>query len=253
MLLHVRSSLESKEIDHWVVYLRTEGSSVFLLDAEGGVDVWSTGELATRWRGGAVVPMDVAEAMEARSFWQRVPAYWVGCGALIAGLLLWRGVAMRFKAPPRTVRRGLAAGMGIAASTCVLGFALGMTTSGGLLSSPEVVRRVQDASIGTFIARIDQSQMRRWLSEADVLIIDTRSPADYSRGHIEGAINLPVYLSEQDLGAAMRELGNDRRIVLYCLSERCSYANEVAGRLWRLGYQNLAVYEKGWRDWSGQK
>lgn len=50
-------------------------------------------------------------------------------------------------------------------------------------------------------------------------LVDVRSPAEYSAGHIAGAVNIPV----GELGGRMQELEpKDRPIVLYCRSGRRS-------------------------------
>lgn len=47
------------------------------------------------------------------------------------------------------------------------------------------------------------------------LLLDVRSHEEFLRGHIEGAVNIPV----QDLPARMSELGTpEREIVVYCRS-----------------------------------
>ena len=54
---------------------------------------------------------------------------------------------------------------------------------------------------------------------AGALLVDVRTPAEYARGHLEGAINIPY----DQIGARAGELGDkDREIVLYCRSGRRS-------------------------------
>ncbi|HEY6727444.1 MAG TPA: rhodanese-like domain-containing protein [Polyangiaceae bacterium] len=46
-------------------------------------------------------------------------------------------------------------------------------------------------------------------------LVDVRTPEEFSRGHIEGAVNIPV----SDIEARIGELGDKQRaIVLYCRS-----------------------------------
>lgn len=53
------------------------------------------------------------------------------------------------------------------------------------------------------------------LVESGALLLDVRSPGEYSAGHIEGAINIPV----GELQGRLGELGaRDRAVVVYCAS-----------------------------------
>ncbi len=50
---------------------------------------------------------------------------------------------------------------------------------------------------------------------AGALLVDVRSPGEFSGGHIDGALNIP----HTDIGRRADELGaKDREIVLYCAS-----------------------------------
>ena len=125
-----------------------------------------------------------------------------------------------------------------------------------------------------FTPRLDP---RRRLSTADVaslvgsgraVLVDARTPSDYQgqggpgprRGHIPGAINLPVALLARDdsqffppadvLGrlVAKRGISRDRRIVTY--DGTGIGAAKVAFTLELLGFRDVAVYDAGWPDWA---
>lgn len=56
-------------------------------------------------------------------------------------------------------------------------------------------------------------------------LVDVRTPAEYSRGHVAGAINIPV----QHLSRRLAQLGDKKTpIVVYCRSgSRSSYARSL--------------------------
>ena len=55
----------------------------------------------------------------------------------------------------------------------------------------------------------------RALVKDGALLVDVRTPEEYSAGHIDGALNIPV----GELGARLSELGDQKgAIVLYCRS-----------------------------------
>lgn len=59
-----------------------------------------------------------------------------------------------------------------------------------------------------------------------MLIIDTRTPLEFHRSHIEGAINLPLQLFEADkLPPQLLDISKDHTILLYDMSgERANQA-----------------------------
>ena len=67
-------------------------------------------------------------------------------------------------------------------------------------------------------------------------IIDVRTPAEFSAGHIEGAINIPVDRIGLDANA-IKGLKQDSRILLYCRSGRRSAV--AAGVLQQQGYRRV--------------
>ena len=85
--------------------------------------------------------------------------------------------------------------------------------------------------------RIDSAEAHRLVS-AGARLIDVRTPAEFSAGHIEGARNVPL----QELPARMGELGpREDPLVLYCRSGRRS--NLARTKLEAEGF--TAVYDLG--------
>lgn len=78
-------------------------------------------------------------------------------------------------------------------------------------------------------------------------IVDLRYPADFAKGHVPGAINLPRNKWTQ---AAIERAGLSKDGVnyLYCYTQTCHLAAEAAVELTRLGYRAVEV-EGGWASW----
>jgi rhodanese-related sulfurtransferase len=85
-----------------------------------------------------------------------------------------------------------------------------------------------------------------WLKRADISssdaralvkdgasLLDVRSPEEYSAGHIDGAVNIPVGELSQRLG----ELPRDRGVVVYCQSGMRSA--RAASVLREAGFSNV--------------
>lgn len=80
----------------------------------------------------------------------------------------------------------------------------------------------------------------RQLAADGAALIDVRDPAMFARGHIEGAVSLPLYALGGD--AAARVIGpRDRAVVVYCQAGVLSAM--AAQALVGLGYEQ--VYDLG--------
>lgn len=93
---------------------------------------------------------------------------------------------------------------------------------------------------------------------SDTLLIDIREPAEYQRGHIPGAVNLPRGLLEFEIhGLVQNSLSDqntapeDQPIVLYCgTGGRSALAAETMATL---GYRNVRSMSGGLAAWAQAK
>lgn len=84
--------------------------------------------------------------------------------------------------------------------------------------------------------------------EADVLIIDVRTPAEYARGHIEGSVNLPV---DRIISQAPKTIKDkNREIYMYCLSG--SRSALASAELLQMGYKNVKNMTSGLLAWRSE-
>jgi rhodanese-related sulfurtransferase len=82
------------------------------------------------------------------------------------------------------------------------------------------------------------------------VFIDARLAADYERGHLDGAISVPVDANDTLRQKRTSALPKNSRIVLYCQSAGCKFAERVAVRLLDDGFTNLAIFKGGWTEWT---
>ena len=84
------------------------------------------------------------------------------------------------------------------------------------------------------------------------VVVDVRGKEEYDKGHIPGAINVPIDSLKQDIhnNEAIPELADKKKVYLiYCRSGRRS--NEAAKLLSGFGYKH--IYEFGGIiDWKGE-
>ena len=78
---------------------------------------------------------------------------------------------------------------------------------------------------------------------ADVMIVDVRTEADYRKGHIPGAVNVPKARWDSFTG-----LSQLRRIVMYCYSQQCHLATEACLKFALKGFRVMEL-EGGMDAW----
>lgn len=99
------------------------------------------------------------------------------------------------------------------------------------------------------------------LDDPGWVLVDARTPEEYERGHIPGAVNinflrnlsengLPVWRPADDLRAMYAAAGvtPDKHVVPYCATGARSAVTDFTLR-W-LGYPSVALYSASWQEWN---
>jgi phage shock protein E len=80
-------------------------------------------------------------------------------------------------------------------------------------------------------------------SGKSTLIIDVRTPEEYSSGHIDGAINIPLNVIANEIGNYTKD--KSRKIFLYCRTgSRSGQALEILKNLGYTNAENIGGYEQ---------
>ena len=84
--------------------------------------------------------------------------------------------------------------------------------------------------------------------EAGVVVLDVRTPGEFSQGHIQGAMNIDVEASTFD--SEIAKLDMTKSYAVYCHSGNRS---EVATKaMAKAGFKHLFNLENGISDWMAQ-
>lgn len=88
------------------------------------------------------------------------------------------------------------------------------------------------------------------------ILVDLRSPQEYEKEHIVGAINIyaysdpntPVYEEKDRIAEAFRALPKDKDIIVYCYSTPCMTGRKIGKMLAENGIyvKHLGI---GWNEW----
>lgn len=111
--------------------------------------------------------------------------------------------------------------------------------SGGMLLWPLIRRSAGGAGVSTL-------QATQLMNRSDALVVDLRSPADYAKGHILGATNVPA----ADLEKRLPELEKHktRPLIVHCADGGRSGA--AAATLRRAGFGNVVSLSGGFGAWQ---
>ncbi len=95
-----------------------------------------------------------------------------------------------------------------------------------------------------FLAIGDVDVFKDGVEASGALVIDVREVGEYEKGHIPGAVNIPI----RTLGANLDKVPTDRQVYVYCQSG--FRAAQALSSLGMLGYDNVLSYKPGWGGWT---
>ncbi|HJQ99599.1 MAG TPA: rhodanese-like domain-containing protein [Candidatus Polarisedimenticolaceae bacterium] len=94
---------------------------------------------------------------------------------------------------------------------------------------------------------------RNLVDSKGAAIIDAREAADYAKGHLPGAVNLPF---DEVITDPVRLEAFDpqgKPILVYCGGATCELSMKLGYELVRLGKKRVLVYTGGWPEWNDMK
>ena len=103
-------------------------------------------------------------------------------------------------------------------------------------------------------SRVAESDMvsvdlaRSW--GANAIWVDARPDADFEREHVPGAILLNEDRWNELLPQFLAQWSPEKKVVVYCSSQSCNLASDVARRLREQKLPNeIRVLKGGWEEW----
>ena len=110
--------------------------------------------------------------------------------------------------------------------------------------------RVEAQAVSEKVALVQLSEMLDFLREDSRLLVDARPAEEYARGHIPGAISLP--LESMDPQVITQVLTSEKTPILYCSGVECEDSLLLALELRNLGRADVAVFIGGIEVWRSE-
>ncbi len=117
------------------------------------------------------------------------------------------------------------------------------------LFPPALVQEQAALPLPAGLRSISPEQAYAAFQSQSSLFIDARSPEEYARGHIPGALNLPAKDFDSRFPGFADRIESAKSIIVYCRSVECSDAVEVAEKLRDLIPSSVGVFDRGWEAW----
>ncbi len=101
----------------------------------------------------------------------------------------------------------------------------------------------------TFVPQIDAAEVKKAIDAGeDCVLLDVRTPQEFTKGNIAGSINLPVDQVENTIEKVLPD--REKTIYVYCLSGSRSVYAVVA--LMKLGYNHVYDMKSGLLAWRAK-
>ena len=139
--------------------------------------------------------------------------------------------------------------MGLLVFAVLVGIFYHFAHAEGFLAQPAAAAAIQQAHQENFIPKISKNKVEKLL-DTDTVFIDARLTADYQAGHLKGAINIPVNASDEEYQKTTSHIDKNARIIIYCQSAGCPFAQKITFRMQADGYSHISIFKGGWQKWS---
>jgi len=255
MILHFRSTYADTKFNHWVAYLGVDGGKARIIDLPHRLTTIPFAELLAKWDGTAIEISQepIKNDILAASYMNYLTTILFLLGVLVVlKCCVWSPQKEAFSAPTllQKCKLGIIQSTVLLGILCVSGILYHALSPVGFLKNPSAVAEVTRRYYSVDIPEIDMIEMDRIVEERTIPLYDARYVRDYNHGTIPGAKNMSINSSLTERQEILGSTSKSQRIVVFCQSSGCGYADEVAQFLKFNGYENVVIYRGGYREWN---
>ena len=254
VILHVNGLWQSPEYDHWILYLGVEDEKARILDVPHQIELVPFSQLLAQWDNTGLLVSDRQISLQ--------PLMWAVYGPFLQFVVVALGVIVavnwiqwRYWAVSQVRLSKTIIGSSTEAIVIVVvaaSIALGWHAIGdeGFFRNHDAVALVEASHISAFAPKLTADEFTKLLEEKNVVVVDARFERDFNAGHIAGAINVPINTTPRQLVQTLADIPSNSRIVVYCQSKSCQFAEIISSLLAFNGLTDVAIFPGGWVEWQ---
>jgi rhodanese-related sulfurtransferase len=95
---------------------------------------------------------------------------------------------------------------------------------------------------------ISLAELERGIDAGKLVLVEALPEPHYARGHLPGAVLLPLDALGKDAARVLPE--RDADIVVYCTGPTCANSDTAGRALRAMGYEQVRVFKGGKTEWT---
>ena len=99
---------------------------------------------------------------------------------------------------------------------------------------------------------VETEQVKDLVASGMAILIDARKQEMFVKGHIPGAISLPIEDFDREYANKKKYLNQKKLIIVYCIGNNCTDSQLLCERLHQIGYEDIFIYKEGLEGWTNR-
>jgi rhodanese-related sulfurtransferase len=235
----IKPALDLPFYSHWLMIMKAGPEHIELFDPSAGMVTTSPAKFMALWDGVGIIVSPSGRQASTLPFARYIDQVLV----LFSGLAICYWL-LRIPLPWATGPRGLAR---IVMAAVVMTALYQVLIPFGLANNMAESKKIAASFHHVKTRHVTLKETR---GRGGLLFIDARMPAAFNGGHIPGAMNVPINSTEFLLDRQLSSLPPDQPIVVYCTSEHCNWAEDLAGRAALRKFHDVSVLAGGYEEYG---
>jgi len=149
------------------------------------------------------------------------------------------------------MKRSLLQSIGIIIISGALGIGVHAFRAEGIPLMERWQEKVLNEQLTGGLPAVSLKQVKEAYKSGAALLVDARDPEFFERGHIPGAVSLPVRDFDSVFPKLEEQLRAAPRVITYCDGASCEMSVELTEKLLFAGLEYIEIFTGGIQQWQG--
>ncbi|MGB6930229.1 MAG: rhodanese-like domain-containing protein [Syntrophobacteria bacterium] len=149
------------------------------------------------------------------------------------------------------MKRSLLQLIGIIIISGALGIGVNAFRAEGIPLMERWQEKVLNEQLTGGLPAVSLKQVKEAFKSGAALLVDARDPEFFERGHIPGAVSLPVRDFDSVFPKLEEQLRAAPRVITYCDGASCEMSVELTEKLLFAGLEYIEIFTGGIQQWQG--